>query len=1474
MSGDLKDPKSAIPKGAITAIVVGLLAYIGLTVYFAFTVNHDMLAHDPQVLFKISRIPELVIAGIWGATLSSALGSILAAPRILQATAIDKITPGFFAKGAGESNEPRNALLLTFVIAEAGILIGELNVIARIVSIFFITTYGFLNLSSAFETWTSADFRPSFRIPGWVSFLGAAACFIVMLELDFIATIGASIILGILYLYLKRKELTLQTGDTWGGVWASVAKTSLNRLARNKQHNRNWRPNILMFSGAAQARPYMESLGNAISGKLGLLSSFELIPSKEPLAEKLNRIQDQSNTSAFHHTYTCNDIYSAIDEITRVYGFSGVEPNTVLMGWSKKAENKEKFLSLINDIQQFKLNSLLLHHNIAEKKLINPTIDIWWSGWGRNLSLALNVLRYLNSSYPWNRAEVRLIIIMNVPEESEHINRFIKNILVQYRARADIKIIDNHIAQQKKHEIIANESANTDLTIIGIPDNHYDDLETTYQYASNICNNLGSSLFINASDTFEEYNVISHHVNEPSGGLKNEWILPELEESLYPEINADMGKIDEHGKQLMEALHKKVFIPCFRFESTIYKKVHSLAATTSNVVSKSLLQNQLYQRREALVRAKKYFMGQVLQLLEDSISRGIREQEAELKEGLEWYLEQLHNDWSRFPKYKSVSYRREEFNARKEDSGALRWYKFRKKILHPFSRKSILLRINYREGASYFFRDTRLQFMAVLVADLEKNLESIHEKFRQFVSWTDESFQSALGEQDTPREQDVVNEFITKFKEKAEALITGINDLQSLYMGRLRVEYRKNLIYFIRQLERVDFNKSIRKKRRAKNFYTGKKKDLTNFQSSWAGTTTLDLRTIKTYILLYDYFSIVQDEMQKYSDRLRQFFAKEQQAATKLIEILTSIASIPSDPNRLVLPEKNYDYSHILESLNEISEQLISIARNHPEEIIVSYKKSEEFSLPIRALISHLTEISLTGPITDKLEQALEKIRMSNRLINDQASLAMLNIFNLKGTEEESIWKEEIDSAIRNIKQEMTVLSDTIDSVFKDIAHQTNELKNDLKLHNLADMAADFSRLLRSRTTRRLQSKLSSKISHITGTINRAFVSALYSQSKGILLARQLSSSTQARSVNERIINGIATLSPQQSTLQKLPHYYISLFSGRSSIGVNFWVDRPVEENELEAAHQRYLVGRKGMILILGERNTGKTALCKHFAEGNSENYSSYHIFPPDNGSTSAEVFQAALRKATKLKGDSAMVFGLLPQNSLVVIHDLELWWERSLPHGLDMIRYIKTLVEEYSSKCLFLVNLNSFAFPVINTAEPIDTHCAGIVRCLPFNSLELKRLVMSRHKSSGLRLDFGSGSSDNFSEIKLARIFNKIFDFSNGNPGVAMNAWLSGIKDFSNKTIVWKLPIRSDDDIFKEMPELWGQLCLQMLLHKRMDLEKIARCMPGNKEQLLKTVNVLKRIQLVDWRGDSVYFLNPGIEFLLIKYFRKKEWV
>jgi len=1478
MSGDLVDPKRSIPQGTIMAIVVGLIVYLGLAAFFALTVNRELLANDPQVLLKIAWIPELVIAGIWGATLSSALGSIMGAPRILQATAADSIAPRFFSRGVGSSNEPRNALLLTFLIAECGILIGDLDAIARIVSIFFITTYGFLNLSCAFEAWTSADFRPSFKTPVWVSLLGSAACFIVMIQLDFVATLAASVILGMLFFFLKRKELALQSGDTWAGVWSSLAKTSIQRLIHSKKHNRNWRPNILMFDGADNVRPFMSNLGLAISGKLGMLSSFQLIKSNELHKPGRSPKNEHDDEKVFRNTYACQDIYSGIDDVARIYGYAGIEPNTVLMGWSTKRENKRKFTTLLDHLQRYDLNSLLLYHHASARKVTTPLVDVWWSGWGRNLTLALNLLRHLTNSYPWNQSAIRLCIIVGEEDDLERIDQYVKNVLSKYRISVAIKVIDNHVAKLPREEIIASESIQADLTIVGIPDNSYEDLDTTYEFACGICERLNAVLFINASSIFEEHNVISQQATIGDTILRNEWVLPELPPSRYTEINDDILKIDERGLELTDAMHKRIFGTCFNPEIAIYDQLLALTESTASALVKASKHDQPFQRSSAIMRTNKHFNDQVVHILENTVQHAIPSQVQLLQEGMIWYQDQLTEDVNRFPKKVSIHYAKAEFHPSKDDSPALRWHKFKRTLLNPFSRKSISLKVNYREGATYFLRDVRYHFLSVLLDDLEKNLSASRENFRHFISWTDESFQLILDTDDSGDHAEKIGAFIGALNEKAAALKGFVVDLRSLYKGRLQVEFRKNVIFFMHQLERIDFNPFIRRKRHHRNFHAALKEALTGFSTEWSEKATLDMNTLKSSALLYDYYGLVQREIRGFSARLKQLFDKQEgQAVDGLTAALMAVSKTGENSKPPALPEWEFDRSTVSEKLRESTRKLFGFANKLPEESTISVEfdgKAEGITLPIREMVSHLTETILAGPINDILDDLMENVGRSNLIINDLASLAMFNIFNLEEIDEEFRRNEEIEEAVRAINHEMAQLTGTFTSALKDIDNQCVQLQSALKIHQLTDLFGDFSTLVRNRKKKHLVGRISAHISQFTISVKQALVSALYSQAKGVLLARQLSDSVKPISVNERILNAVGSVTPHQAVLQRLPHYYVSLFSGRSNIGDNFWVDRPVEQKQFVAAHERYVASRQGMILILGERNTGKTALSKKFAESISSTFTPYHLFPPEGGSVSVDEFEISLRKLTKFDGDAAQILSLLPHNSLIVLHDMELWWERSEAGGLTMIRYLKTLVEEFSSRCLFIANMNPYAFEVINTAEPLDTHCAGVIRCAPFNSFELKQLVMTRHKSSGLAIHFGSGSSESFGEIRLARIFNNLFTYSKGNPGVAMNAWLTGIQDFSDKTITWKTPSIKDGDVFTEIPETWEHLCLQLLLHKRMSLEKMLRAVQMEKNQIINGLAIMKRLQLLSLRGNSIYYLNPNLEFMLVNQFKEKEWI
>jgi len=210
LSGDLKNPAKSLPLGTMAAVATGYLVYMVLPVFISAKVqNTDILLVDLNIMGTIARWSILIVVGVFAASLSSALGSLLGAPRMLQALANDRVIPRFIGRGFGKDKaDPRIATAISFAVALAAVLLGDLNLIAPILSMFFLMSYGLLNLSAGLEGLIeSPSWRPKFRVPSWVSLLGAVSCFAVMLMINAGSTIMACLIIGVVFYLVKRRRL-------------------------------------------------------------------------------------------------------------------------------------------------------------------------------------------------------------------------------------------------------------------------------------------------------------------------------------------------------------------------------------------------------------------------------------------------------------------------------------------------------------------------------------------------------------------------------------------------------------------------------------------------------------------------------------------------------------------------------------------------------------------------------------------------------------------------------------------------------------------------------------------------------------------------------------------------------------------------------------------------------------------------------------------------------------------------------------------------------------------------------------------------------------------------------------------------------------------------------------------------------------------------------------------------------------------
>lgn len=186
---------------------------------------------------------------------------------------------------------------------------------------------------------------------------------------------------------------------------------------------------------------------------------------------------------------------------------------------------------------------------------------------------------------------------------------------------------------------------------------------------------------------------------------------------------------------------------------------------------------------------------------------------------------------------------------------------------------------------------------------------------------------------------------------------------------------------------------------------------------------------------------------------------------------------------------------------------------------------------------------------------------------------------------------------------------------------------------------------------------------------------------------------------------------------------------------------------------------------------------------------------------------------------------------------------------------------------------MNTFASDLIHAVNGLKERFIGVIPSGALSSMDLKNLILTRHRSSGLDLAIENGKSD-ISEIAMARLFNRYFNYTDGNPGMAMNAWLNSIVRVEETRLVIKPPQQPDTEALELIPASWNVILLQLLLHKRMSERKLLSVFRSDFPELQTHLRSLVRAGLVGKDIDGCYGLNVFVEPFLIRMFKHKEWI
>ncbi|KAI5644992.1 amino acid permease domain-containing protein [Phthorimaea operculella] len=471
-SGDLADAQKSIPIGTICAILTTSFVYLSCVLLFAGTVD-NLLLRDK---FGQSIGGKLVVAnmawpnqwviliGSFLSTLGAGLQSLTGAPRLLQAIAKDEIIP-FLAPFAVSSSrgEPTRALLLTMCICQCGILLGNVDILAPLLSMFFLMCYGFVNLACALQTLLKTpNWRPRFKYYHWsLSLAGLTLCISIMFMTSWFYALIAMGMAGLIYKYIEYRGAEKEWGDGLRGLALSAARYSLLRLEEGPPHTKNWRPQVLvlaklnddlqpkykkMLSFASQLKA-----GKGLTVCVSVLGGDFTRRATEASEAKANlkKCMEDEKLKGFVDVLVAQNIADGLSHFVQTSGLGGLKPNTVIVGWpygwrqSEEERTWHVFLNTVRAVTTARMAMLVpkgINFFPDSTEKISGNIDIWWIVHDGGMLMLLPFL--LKQHRSWKNCKMRIFTVAQMEDNSIQMKKDLKMFLYQLRLEAEVEVVE------------------------------------------------------------------------------------------------------------------------------------------------------------------------------------------------------------------------------------------------------------------------------------------------------------------------------------------------------------------------------------------------------------------------------------------------------------------------------------------------------------------------------------------------------------------------------------------------------------------------------------------------------------------------------------------------------------------------------------------------------------------------------------------------------------------------------------------------------------------------------------------------------------------------------------------------------------------------------------------------------------------------------------------------------------------------
>lgn len=480
MSGELKNPNKSIPLGTLWAIGISFIIYMALAFWLARSASEQELISNYNIIINKSYFGPFVIAGILGATFSSALASLVGSSRILFAMGEHRVLPyGKFLAGQSANGQPRNAMIVTGIMIFITMLLRDLNAVAPLVTLFFLITYAMINIVVIIEQNLGLiSYRPLFKINKWVPYIGLTSSVLAMFIINPTISLISISIVFVVYWFLSRQHIETPFEDVRSGLFVSFAEWAAKHTWGMKtMQQRAWKPNLMVpVRDVTGARGNFQFLRNIAKPKGSIkLVGIEPNGANTNLAEELSSLSEAFRIKDVFSSWTVintDDFAKGVNYGNQALKGAFFRPNIVFLNLQQHDDYETEIRPVIKESIRLEIGVLLYSSHptalLGRRNMINVWVsdrtNNWDIGWDiGNLDLSILIAYKLKKN--WD-ARIRLIIVIKDEEERENAQNFL-NLLINL-ARLPETLTEVRVGNFK--DMVAN-APSADLNIFGMQEN-------------------------------------------------------------------------------------------------------------------------------------------------------------------------------------------------------------------------------------------------------------------------------------------------------------------------------------------------------------------------------------------------------------------------------------------------------------------------------------------------------------------------------------------------------------------------------------------------------------------------------------------------------------------------------------------------------------------------------------------------------------------------------------------------------------------------------------------------------------------------------------------------------------------------------------------------------------------------------------------------------------------------------------------